>query len=89
MWIAVGVIVPLVLGAVLYWRIRRRRRSRMIAFVALLREPAPLDPAVLARLAGKAWNADLNDWCYVNSQGDLVGCYTVAAVKEVSRRARK
>jgi uncharacterized protein YegJ (DUF2314 family) len=32
--------------------------------------------------------ADLNDWCYVDSQGDLQGCFTVAAVHKASRRAR-
>src|SRR5262249_51733928 len=59
-WVAVGVVVALI-GAVVYWRIRRRRRHRLISFVALLRETVEFDPAVLARVAGKAWDADLGD----------------------------
>ena len=73
MWIAVAVIGALGVCAVVYWRIRRRNQSRMIAFVALLREPAPLDPAVLARLAGKVWNADLGDGVSEGADGFVVG----------------
>jgi uncharacterized protein YegJ (DUF2314 family) len=59
-WVVVGLAL-IVLAALLFWWIRRRRRSRLISFVALLREPVNFDPAVLAKVAGKAWNADLGD----------------------------
>lgn len=149
-------------GSWLYWRRRKRQRTRLISLVALLREPATFDPVVLARVAGKVWNADLgdgdaegadgfvagagiintiihggrmylincmprpylddpeavegnkiygklgndpadlgplklgsnvhvqaedlNDWCYIDSQGNLTGGFTIAAAKEASRR---
>ena len=69
-WTLVGVIVVLA-GAFAYWRIRTRRRSRLIAFVALLREPVTFDPAILARLAGKAWQADLGDGTSEGADGFL------------------
>jgi uncharacterized protein YegJ (DUF2314 family) len=56
-----GAIGLLGVGGWLYWCWRRRRRIRLIALVALLREPATFDPTVLAKTAGKAWNADLGD----------------------------
>ena len=49
------------IGGWLYWRMRRRRASRMISLVALLREPVTFDPFVLAKTAGRAWNADLGE----------------------------
>jgi uncharacterized protein YegJ (DUF2314 family) len=55
------VAVIAVVAAVLFWRIRKRRKSRFISLVALLREPAWFDSAVLATTAAKAWNADLGD----------------------------
>jgi hypothetical protein len=60
MWIALGVAVALV-GVIAVWRVRRRRRTRLISFVSLVREPVVFDPAVLARIAGEAWNADLGE----------------------------
>lgn len=61
-WIVLGAFVLIVVGALAFWLIRRRRRRhRLISFVALLREPVTFDPAVLARVAGKAWKADLGD----------------------------
>ncbi|HKA08176.1 MAG TPA: DUF2314 domain-containing protein [Gemmataceae bacterium] len=60
-WIVLGVVAALAIGGFLYWRLRRRRSHRLISFVALLREPVNFDPAVLAKVAGKAWNADLGD----------------------------
>jgi uncharacterized protein YegJ (DUF2314 family) len=33
--------------------------------------------------------ADLNDWCYLDSQGNLVGAFTVEAVKQAAQRRRK
>jgi len=60
-WIVLGVVAALAIGGFLVWRLRLRKRHRLISFVALLREPVNFDPAVLAKLAGKAWNADLGD----------------------------
>lgn len=62
--------------ALLFWGIRRivrRRRHRLIAFVALLREPMTVDPAILATAAGKAWNADLGDGTSEGADG-FVAC---------------
>src|SRR5262245_60830101 len=59
-WWAAGAGAALV-GGFLFWWIRRRRRHRLISFVALLRETVEFDPVVIARVAGKAWDADLGD----------------------------
>jgi uncharacterized protein YegJ (DUF2314 family) len=71
-WVAVGVPVAVAVG-LLYWWFRRRRRSRLISFVALLREPFSFDPTVLARQAGKAWNADLGDGNSEGANGCVAG----------------
>jgi uncharacterized protein YegJ (DUF2314 family) len=71
-WVAVGTFIALV-GAVVYWWIRRRRQPRLVSFVALLREPVSFDPAVLARVAGKVWNADLGDGSSEGADGFVVG----------------
>lgn len=72
LWAAIGVIAALA-GALLYWWLRRRRRSRLVSFVALLREPVQFDPAVLARVAGKAWEADLGDGDSGGADGFVAG----------------
>ncbi len=71
-WVGVAAVVILV-GATLYVLHRRRRRSRLISFVALLREPVSLDPAVLAGTAGRAWDADLGDGSEPGEDGFVVG----------------
>jgi uncharacterized protein YegJ (DUF2314 family) len=71
-WIAAAAVLLLV-AALVFWRFRRRRRSRLISFVALVREPVTLDPAVLARLAGKVWQADLGDGSSEGTDGFVVG----------------
>jgi uncharacterized protein YegJ (DUF2314 family) len=72
-WFAIAAPVVLI-GAFLFWRARKKRREpRLIAFVALRREPVELEPAVLARLAGKAWNADLGDGDAEGADGFVVG----------------
>ena len=38
----------------------------MISLVGLVREPVNLDPAVVAHLAGKAWQADLGNGTFLN-----------------------
>ena len=50
-WAAVVALAGL--GGWWYWRMRRRRKSRFISLVALLREPMMFDPVVLAKTAGK------------------------------------
>jgi uncharacterized protein YegJ (DUF2314 family) len=57
-WIALGTAAA-VAAAIVFWWIRKRRRYRLISFVALLKEPVTFDAAVIASVAGKAWNADL------------------------------
>ncbi len=51
------------ISVVFFYRWLRRRflRQRIISIVALTREPVSFDPAILATVAGKAWNADLGD----------------------------
>jgi uncharacterized protein YegJ (DUF2314 family) len=71
-WGAVAAVAA-VAGAILYWRRRQRTRSRLISFVALLREPVTFDPAVLASVAGKAWNADLGDGTSEGADGFVAG----------------
>lgn len=72
-WIVIsGVLAALAIGFV-FWRVRRRRRSRLISIVALLREPVTFDPAVLANVAGKVWNADLGDGTSEGTDGFVAG----------------
>lgn len=78
-WIILGVFVVLVGGGLTFWLVRRRRmRPRLVSLVALLREPVTFDPVVLAKVAGKAWNADLGDG---ENQGDdgFVACTDVVS----------
>lgn len=70
-WVVVGAIAAVVAG-VIYWRQRKRRQPRFISFVALLSEPVTFDPAVLAAVAGKAWDADLGDGSSEGRDGMVV-----------------
>jgi uncharacterized protein YegJ (DUF2314 family) len=72
LWVAIAIPLALV-AALVYWWLRRRRRFRLIAFVALAREPVSFDPAVIARVAGKAWNADLGDGTSEEGADGFVG----------------
>jgi uncharacterized protein YegJ (DUF2314 family) len=63
----------LIVAGIWYWRKQRRERSRLISFVALTREPVTFDPTVLARIAGKVWNADLGDGETEGADGFVVG----------------
>jgi uncharacterized protein YegJ (DUF2314 family) len=60
-------------GGFLVWRKKRRKKSRLVSFVALVREPVTFDPAVLARVAGKAWGADLGDGSSEGPDGFVAG----------------
>jgi len=71
-WVAIAVLLALV-GALAYWLIGRRRRSRLISLVALVREPVTFDPAVLAKVAGKVWKADLGDGTSEGADGFVAG----------------
>lgn len=44
----------------------------MVSYVALLREPVDFDAAILARLAGKVWKADLGDGTSEGEDGFVV-----------------
>jgi uncharacterized protein YegJ (DUF2314 family) len=59
MYLVIPAIILLAAGLWLFWRWRRRRESRLVSLVGLLREPISVDAAVLAQVAGRAWNADL------------------------------
>lgn len=72
-WILGAALAAIVIGGVIVWRIRRRRRHRLIAFVGLLREPVEFDPAVLATIAGRVWNVDLGDGHSEGADGFVVG----------------
>jgi uncharacterized protein YegJ (DUF2314 family) len=76
MWMEAGIAAAVGVvgvGGYLYWRARRRKQPRLISFVALLREPFSLDPAVLARVAGRVWKADLGDGTSEGADGFVVG----------------
>src|SRR5262245_29421551 len=79
-WIAVGVLVALAGGGLAFWWRRRRRRHRLISLVALLREPVEFDPAVLARVAGKAWKADLGDGESEGADGFVAAAWIVNTI---------
>jgi len=78
-WAAIAIGVVLV-GAFVYWLIQRRKRPRLISFVALLREPTPFDSAVLARLASKAWNADLGDGTSEGADGFVASAEIITTI---------
>jgi hypothetical protein len=83
-WIEIGVILASV-AAFVYWRIRARRQPRLISFVALVREPVTIDPAVLASVAGKTWNADLGDGASEGADGFVFG---VGVMNTISHSGR-
>jgi uncharacterized protein YegJ (DUF2314 family) len=84
-WVVVGVVTLALAGCFVFWWIRRRRRPRLISFVALLREPVSFDPAVLAKLAGKAWNADLGDGASEGADGFVAGMEVTNMVMHAGR----
>lgn len=70
--IGIAVAVMSFVGIWLYLRRRRKRTDRMISLVALLREPMAFDPVVLAKIASRAWNADLGDGISEGEDGFVV-----------------
>src|SRR5262245_22843727 len=79
-WIVLGIAAALAIGGFLFWRLRLRKQHRLISFVALLREPVTFDPAVLAKVAGKAWNADLGDGENEGSDGFVASADIVTTI---------
>jgi uncharacterized protein YegJ (DUF2314 family) len=69
--VSIGVAAAAGVGGWWYWR-RRRRESRLISLVALLRQPVEFDPLVLAKTAGRAWDADLGDGSGEGEDGFVV-----------------
>jgi uncharacterized protein YegJ (DUF2314 family) len=51
-------------------------------------DPADLGPLKLGSKVS-VQRADLNDWCYIDPQGNMVGGFTIEAVNAASRRKRK
>jgi len=72
LWIYAAIALFAVVGASAFWRLRRRRRTRLISFVALSREPKVYDEAILARLAGQIFDADLGDGTNEGKDGFVV-----------------
>jgi uncharacterized protein YegJ (DUF2314 family) len=72
LWIALLILATAAAGIAFWWR-RRRRRHRLISFVALVRESVTFDLAVLAKVAGKVWKADLGDGTAEGEDGFVVG----------------
>jgi uncharacterized protein YegJ (DUF2314 family) len=77
---AYGIVAALLVTALLaslgVWWYRRRRREpdrRLISFVGLLRAPKTLDTTVLAKTAGRVWNADVGDGDSSGSDGFVAG----------------
>src|SRR5438270_8633993 len=86
-WIVLGAIAALI-GGYLAWRIRKRRKSRIISLVALLHEPVTFDPAVLASVAGKVWNADLGDGASEGADGFVAGMEVMNTIMHDGRMFR-
>jgi uncharacterized protein YegJ (DUF2314 family) len=60
--------------------------ARLISFVALLREPVTFDPAVIAKLAGRAWNADLGDGASEGADGWVADAGPTTLIMHEGRR---
>lgn len=72
-WGILAVVLVIVTGAgYVLWK-RRRGRHRLISFVALTSEPVEIDPAVVAKVAGKVWKTDLGDGSSAGEDGFVVG----------------
>ncbi len=73
-WIIAGLAIAVFVAAIVFFiRQRRRKKHRMLAIVGLRSERAMIDPAILATVAGKAWNADLGDGSSEGRDGFVVG----------------
>jgi hypothetical protein len=72
-WLYIALPILLIAVGIAVWWIRRSRRHRLISFVALLKEPASIDPAIVAQVAGQAWNLDLGDGVSQGKDGFVIG----------------
>lgn len=54
------VVLVIAIGGFFWWRKRKRDEHRLVSFVALLKEPRPLEAVYLQTAAKKAWDADLS-----------------------------
>ncbi len=86
-WLLGGAIAAAVCALLYRWirRLLRRRKHRLISFVALLREPMTMDPAILANAAGKVWGADLGDGTSPGADGFVVGADMVNTITHEGR----
>lgn len=86
-WLGVGLGVVLIVaaGAAMWWWRRRQREPRLVAFVGLLAEPRSFDPAVLASVAGRAWNADLGDGETEGEDGFVVSVGIITTIMHDER----
>src|SRR4051812_23524984 len=71
-WLVVGVVLLVALGAYFWWQRRKKQQHRLISIVAMTRTPTRFDPAVLARVAGRIWDADLGDGVSEGDDGFVV-----------------
>ena len=72
-----------------WWWMRRRNaapKSRLISFVALLREPQSLEPIYIATAANKAWDADLGDGTTEGDDGFVVGGAEITSMVKFRER---
>jgi uncharacterized protein YegJ (DUF2314 family) len=83
--IGIALVAMAGLGIWLYWRMRRKRASRMISLVALLREPVTFDATVLAKIAGRAWSADLGDGTAEGEDGFVVSVGSINTIMHGDR----
>src|SRR5262245_20810314 len=84
-WIALAAILVLIGAAVFFLWLRRRRKPRLISIVALVHESVSFDPAVLARVAGKAWGGDLGDGESAGADGFVAGSGTPTMIMHDGR----
>jgi uncharacterized protein YegJ (DUF2314 family) len=71
-----------------FWMYRRKngdRESAMISLVVLLREPITFDAAVLAKTAGKMWDADLGDGSNEGVDGFAVNVGHIGTIRHLDR----
>ncbi len=80
-------IVAAAVGLAAWWyrRMRQKRDAPMISLVALLREPMTFDATVLARTAGRAWEADLGDGSAEGADGSAVCAGPVNMIRHGER----
>lgn len=74
-------VVVLIAATIRLYRRRKKQVSKIVSLVALLREPKTFDPAVLAHLASKVWNADLGDGTREGEDGHVMSTDIVTVIR--------